>query len=81
MVSFVAQPKSVIKAMFQNSTYPQHCVPSTCSHDGVGYGILQSILGRGWCIDAFWLNTNDWWCNVCQGGPGCNLSTRASQKP
>lgn len=59
MVSFVAQLKSDIKPMFQNSSYVQHCVPSTCSHDGVGYGILQSILGSGWRIDASWLNTNE----------------------
>lgn len=61
MVSFVAQLKNVIKPMFQNSGYVQHCVPSACSYDGLGlgYGILQSISGSGWRINASWLNANE----------------------
>lgn len=59
MVSFVAQLRSVIRPMFQNSSFVQHCVPSACCCDGVGYGILQSILGSGWRIDASWLNANE----------------------
>ncbi len=30
MVSFVAQLKSVIRPMFQNSSFVEHCVPAAC---------------------------------------------------
>lgn len=81
MVSFVAQLKNVIRPMFQNSSFVQHCVHSACWCDGVGYGILQSILGSGWRIDASWLNANERWCCVCQGGLGCNLSAEPARSP
>lgn len=30
-------------------------------------------------IDAAWLNANERWCCVCQGGLGCNLSAEAAR--
>lgn len=81
MVSFVAQLKHVIRPMFQNGSLVQHCVHSTCWCDGVGYGILQSIQGSCWHIDASWLNVNERWCCVCQRGLGCNLSAEPARSP
>lgn len=81
MISFGAQLKNVIRPMFQNSCFVQHCVHFDCWCDGVGYGILQSILGSGWRIDASWLNANERWCCVCQGGLGCNLSAEPARSP
>lgn len=81
MGSFVAQLSSVIRPTFQNSSFVQHCVPSPHWSDGVSYGILQSFLGSGCRVDASWLNANECWCCVCQGGLACNLSAEPARSP